>query len=546
MVATNSQSRCKEQGIPFYRFSPKLKDVIAGSETDNEKLFNMVIQTRIDTREQGMEELVGIFHTIARASHHLAPRFEVEKEEKEEAEKPAEEAGKEESEEKEREEAGTITNLNRLANRFVQLNVTAHSSSTMLSDIEESMEASSKKSYKLRSESSPSVPTKFVIGELATTVSVKQSASESEEEVHVVRSSTEHTTPSESTTTMSEEKSDLDTSSDQSIMEKGSQTHNDEVPSNDSELMQSQNSSVFMPDMVSSNELPALSSLKEEDFGSNLNEMKSPSRSSLEYSSSSSLSKESMDFGEKDNRFSSGNEPPSSATPTLPLVEHKNLAEVQANTSQSSASPPTARQFSSQETLKDAGDTHSVASSCSQQEQTSSFGFEVASEEEDLGEEEIYVDQNPQGQVEDDDEIPDSAVDGSVATEESIPGRDSHSSPISLESPQISGPPLSSIGVGGVPGDVAAAAVGVSNGLSHISAEESPTRDYAAAELYPEAQPSLSECKPHSQIHKLETTNVQHTKQEEMPNHYKLNVQLTPDSQKETDCKFPYRYETEI
>ena len=70
-VARNSQSRCEEQGIPFYRFSPELDEMIAGSETDNEKLFNMVIQTRIDTKQQRMEELVQLFHTIANASQQL-------------------------------------------------------------------------------------------------------------------------------------------------------------------------------------------------------------------------------------------------------------------------------------------------------------------------------------------------------------------------------------------------------------------------------------------------------------------------------------------
>ena len=50
--AKNSQSRCEEQDIPFYRFSPELDEIIARSETDNEKLFNMVIQTRIYIKKQ--------------------------------------------------------------------------------------------------------------------------------------------------------------------------------------------------------------------------------------------------------------------------------------------------------------------------------------------------------------------------------------------------------------------------------------------------------------------------------------------------------------
>ena len=74
-VAKNSQSRCEEQDIPFYRFSPRLNEMIAGSETDNEKLFDMVIQTRISTKKQGLEELVQLFHTIANASQHLDSNY---------------------------------------------------------------------------------------------------------------------------------------------------------------------------------------------------------------------------------------------------------------------------------------------------------------------------------------------------------------------------------------------------------------------------------------------------------------------------------------
>jgi len=45
--------------------------MIAVSETDNEKLFNLVIWTRIYTKKQRMKELVQMFHTIANASQHL-------------------------------------------------------------------------------------------------------------------------------------------------------------------------------------------------------------------------------------------------------------------------------------------------------------------------------------------------------------------------------------------------------------------------------------------------------------------------------------------
>ena len=75
-VAENSRCRCREQGISFYRFSPHLNDVILGTEIDNEKLFNMVIQTRIEMvtkRMQGMDELVELFHNVAKASCNFDP-----------------------------------------------------------------------------------------------------------------------------------------------------------------------------------------------------------------------------------------------------------------------------------------------------------------------------------------------------------------------------------------------------------------------------------------------------------------------------------------
>lgn len=57
-VAENSQSRCKEQGIPFYRFSPLLKNIIPAGETDNEKLLNMVIETKVQIGEQELKEMI--------------------------------------------------------------------------------------------------------------------------------------------------------------------------------------------------------------------------------------------------------------------------------------------------------------------------------------------------------------------------------------------------------------------------------------------------------------------------------------------------------
>ena len=70
MVAENCKSRCEEQGIPFYRFSPHLKEVVAAGETDLTKLLDMIIQTKIETSEQGLQELIDLFF-VSEASKAL-------------------------------------------------------------------------------------------------------------------------------------------------------------------------------------------------------------------------------------------------------------------------------------------------------------------------------------------------------------------------------------------------------------------------------------------------------------------------------------------
>ena len=68
IVAKNCQVRCNEQNIPYYRFSPHLNQVISAGETDNEKLLDMMLQTRIQTPQQGLSEIPSLFHLIASAS----------------------------------------------------------------------------------------------------------------------------------------------------------------------------------------------------------------------------------------------------------------------------------------------------------------------------------------------------------------------------------------------------------------------------------------------------------------------------------------------
>ena len=72
-MAENSKSRCEEQGIPFFRFSPKFDEVIAAGETDNEKLFNMIIKTKLSLKQdkKRLDELTKIFHAIEDSSKSL-------------------------------------------------------------------------------------------------------------------------------------------------------------------------------------------------------------------------------------------------------------------------------------------------------------------------------------------------------------------------------------------------------------------------------------------------------------------------------------------
>ena len=67
-MATNCSQRCREQNIPFYRFSPHLNHVIGAGETDNDKLVDMMLQTRIETPKQGLAELASLFQLVADAS----------------------------------------------------------------------------------------------------------------------------------------------------------------------------------------------------------------------------------------------------------------------------------------------------------------------------------------------------------------------------------------------------------------------------------------------------------------------------------------------
>ena len=63
-VAENSKSRCEEQDIPFYRFNPNLKEIIPAGETDNEKLLDMIIEAKIQVKEQGLKEMTELLQML--------------------------------------------------------------------------------------------------------------------------------------------------------------------------------------------------------------------------------------------------------------------------------------------------------------------------------------------------------------------------------------------------------------------------------------------------------------------------------------------------
>ena len=72
VIAENCQSRCKEQGILFYRFSPQLEEVIAPGETDSAKLIDMILEARKQIPYQrNFSELVLQFHNLADANRKV-------------------------------------------------------------------------------------------------------------------------------------------------------------------------------------------------------------------------------------------------------------------------------------------------------------------------------------------------------------------------------------------------------------------------------------------------------------------------------------------
>ena len=606
MVATNSQSRCREQGIPFYRFSPKLKDVIAGSETDNEKLFNMVIQTRIDTREQGMEEVVRLFHTIAGASHHLASRIEevaLERENHHKNEQCLREVQKEKPE--------LNTNLNDQPG-LLEAPPSSSSSQPVLSDIEESVEVSSKKSYKLPSvPQQPSALATFVVGDETQDtgrVSAQTAAASRGGESETDGPSEQDVRRSESTNANAlgggKGEREVDIDLDQSAAERELQTR-EESPQYEADVIQSQNSSVFSTELASPNE-PEISSPQEngDDNGFNAESQVSPDNQSSKHMNTvedvavkktvtsplepaaSPTDHAVPSLVKLEEREVEGKGKPqivlkelkeSSKEPTSHPVELKESVEDKTTppeVSQESKEdqrmppglvtsaelmkdracidqPPTQQdlKFPSQQTLEDnaVNDVSSIAptaskpSFSSQQEGLSTSHDLVTTSVKFAGEEREEVcshQMKQEGLNEAKEERTNSTVNGGSVIGVTIPMGSSHSSFISLESPQISGPPKKKIP------RTANDERGIPNGDFHFTPSTIPST--AAEQHSIEIQSNtglVNGCKSHTQVPKLENGTNGH---KEVPNHYKLDIQLTPETQQDAQSKFPYRFETEI
>lgn len=64
-----------EQGVPFYRFSPQLPEVIPAGETNLESLVNMINTTKAAViADKDMAELVELFRLVAEMSRKLKAR----------------------------------------------------------------------------------------------------------------------------------------------------------------------------------------------------------------------------------------------------------------------------------------------------------------------------------------------------------------------------------------------------------------------------------------------------------------------------------------
>ena len=68
----NCESRCQEQGIEYFRFDPSLEKAVEKDETNNEKLLDMLWETRVDmnSHSEEMNRLVKLLDESKLGSPH--------------------------------------------------------------------------------------------------------------------------------------------------------------------------------------------------------------------------------------------------------------------------------------------------------------------------------------------------------------------------------------------------------------------------------------------------------------------------------------------
>ena len=73
MVSRNCAIRAKTQGIPYYRISPQLSEVVPSGETDTEKLIDMIAQGTEQVPSSGeFTELALRLHKCALANQKMS------------------------------------------------------------------------------------------------------------------------------------------------------------------------------------------------------------------------------------------------------------------------------------------------------------------------------------------------------------------------------------------------------------------------------------------------------------------------------------------
>ena len=65
--------QCKRHNIPFFRFNPALIEVVSPGETNDEKLIDMLLQTRLYLQDSETQEELLRMVTLMRHLSHIQP-----------------------------------------------------------------------------------------------------------------------------------------------------------------------------------------------------------------------------------------------------------------------------------------------------------------------------------------------------------------------------------------------------------------------------------------------------------------------------------------